>query len=443
MDLAADLEATLAVRIPDAVSTLAEALPDRVIEQALASIKQEPIRRRALPAEVVIWLVIGMALLRERCIQAVVSHLRLVAAGPRTISSSAIVQARDRLGEQPMAALFAYTADAWALSSANADPWRALALFAVDGTTLRVADTAENEEAFGRPGTDPGRGKAGYPQVRLVGLTAARSHLLYAAAMGPYACGEGTLAKKLWYLLPDQSLTLVDRGFIDYALFHDIVTSGRDRHFMTRAKKNLRWEVISQLGPGDMLVRLTLSQSSRKARPELPETLVVRAVEYQRKGVHPQTLLSPLIDPEAYPAVEVRALYHERWEIELAYDEVKTHTLDREESLRSKSPERVRQELWGLLIAYNLVRRHMEQFATQRRLSPLRVSYRGALLLVRNTCVCAAMGVGSTAKLLDEMGEQTDLLILPARRNRRYARAVKMKMSKFNRNAERGSTRLA
>lgn len=443
MGLAADLEATLAVPIPDAVSMLAEALPDRVIEQALASVKEEPIRRRALPAEVVIWLVIGMALLRERCIQAVVSHLRLAAAGPRTVSSSAIVQARDRLGEQPMAALFAYTADAWALNSANAAPWRDLALFAVDGSTLRVADTPENEEEFGRPGSDPGRGKAGYPQVRVVGLTAARSHLLYAAAIGPYACGECTLAKKLWYLLPERSLTLLDRGFIDYVLFHDIVTSGQDRHFMTRAKKNLRWEVISQLGPGDTLVRLTLPKAARRERPELPETLVVRAVTYQRKGFRPQTLLMSLTDAQAYPVDEVRALYHERWEIELTYDEVKTHTLDREESMRSKSPERVRQELWGLLIAYNLVRRHMEQFAQKHQLSPLRISYRASLLLVRNTCVCAAMGVGSTAKLIDSMNDEMKLLVLPPRRQRRYARAIKIKMSNYKRNSARGSTRLA
>ena len=443
MGLAADLEATMVVRIPDAVSALAEALPDGVIQEALQTITEEPIRRRALPPEVVIWLVIGMALLRERCISAVVSHLRLVAVGPRTVSGSAIVKARDRLGEQPMAALFAYTADAWALPSAAAAPWRGLALFGVDGTTLRVADTAENEAAFGRPGSAPGRGKSGYPQVRLVGLSALRSHLLYAAALGPYGCGECTLAKKLWYLLPDRSLTLVDRGFIDYALFHDIVVSGQERHFLTRSKKNLRWEVLSELGPGDRLVRLTISAAARRKRPELPESLIVRAIDYQRKGFRLETLLTSLIDAQVYPADEVRVLYHERWEIELAYDEVKTHTLDREESIRSKSPERVRQEIWGLLIAYNLVRRHIERFADQRRLNPLRISFRGALLLVRNTCVCASYGVGSTRKLLDAMEEEMKLLILPPRRPRRYARAVKIKMSNYSRNSARGSTRLA
>lgn len=443
MGLAADLDATMAVRIPDAAATLAEALPDGVIEQALRTMREPPARRRALPPEVVIWVVIGMALLRERCIRAVVAHLRLTAGGARNVSGSAIVKARDRLGEEPMAALFAYTADAWALPSAEAEPWRGLSLFGLDGTTLRVADTARNEEAFGRPGSSPGRGKSGYPQVRLVGLCALRSHLLYAAAIGPFNCGECTLAKKLWYLLPERSLVLIDRGFIDYALFHDIVAGGRDRHFLTRAKKNLRWEVLSELGPGDRLVRLAVSPAARRARPELPESLVVRAIDYQRKGFRPQTLLTSLVDAQLYPADEVRALYHERWEIEQTYDEIKTHTLDREESIRSKSPERVRQEIWGLLIAYNLVRRHIERFADQHRLKPLQVSFRGALLLVRNTCVCAAQGVGSTRKLLDAMDDDLHLLVLPPRSTRRYARAVKIKMSNYARNVARGSTRLA
>jgi Transposase DDE domain len=276
-----------------------------------------------------------------------------------------------------------------------------------------------------------------------VGLSALRSHLLYAAAMGPYDCGECTLAKKLWYLLPDRSLTMVDRGFIDYGLFHDIMTSGQERHFLTRAKKNLRWEIVSELGPGDRLARLTFTRAARQMRPDLPEYLIVRAIDYQRKGFRRQTLLTSLTDPQVYPAEEIRALYHERWEIELTYDEVKTHTLDREESIRSKSPERVRQELWGLLIAYNLVRQHIERFAGQRHLSPLRISFRGALLLVRNLCVCAAQGVGSTRKLLDAMDEDFHLLLLPPRRPRRYARAVKIKRSNYKRNPARGSARLA
>ena len=437
MRLESELKGVLA-QAPMSMASLAEDLPERVIEEALKVIKVEPVRRRALPAETVIWLVIGMALLRERCIQAVVSHLGLAKGGYRTVSSSAIVQARDRLGEQPMAALFAYTGNEWALKSAEQHKWRNLTVFGADGTSLRVADTPENEAGFGRPSSARHRGQSGYPQVRLVGLMALRSHLLYGAALGRFDCGERTLAKKLWYLLPDGSLVILDRGFIDYALFHDVMTSGKDRHFLTRAKKNLKWRILRALGPGDFLVELSLSRASRKERPELPEKIVVRAIQYQRKGFQPQTLLTSLVDTEAYPADEVRVLYHERWELELGYDEIKTHTLEREESLRCKTPERVRQEIWGLLIGYNLVRRQIEKFAENNKLHPLRVSFRAALLLVRNICLSAATGVGSIRKLIEEMNDQMKLLVLPERREERsYPRTVKIKMSNYKRNPGR------
>lgn len=439
MRLSAEIEATLSQPFPDAVASLAQDVPEVVIREALKATTVEPRRRRALPPDVVMWLVIGMALLRERCIRAVVSHLRLAKGAECTVSSSAIVQARDRLGEAPMAALFAYTADEWTLRSAEADRWRGLALFGIDGTCLRVADTRENEAAFGRPSSGDKHGQAGYPQVRLVAVMALRSHLLLAAEFGPYKRGETTLAKKLWHLLPDNSLTLLDRGFVDYGLFHDVMTSGKERHFLCRAKKDLKYEVVQELGPGDALVRLPLKHA-RKERSELPESIVLRLVTYQVKGFKPQLLLTSLLAAAAYPAQEIRIRYHERWELELGYDEVKTHTLEREECLRCKTPARVRQEIWGLLIAYNLVRRQIERFAAEQKIDPLRVSFRGSLLLVRNTCVCASMGVGSTRVLLDSMNEQMKLLVLPQRRERRYARAVKIKIGTYKRNFGRGST---
>ena len=442
MQLAAELQATLSMPICGGVSALTEDLPDRLIKEALASTQSESQRRRALPSEMVIWLVIGMSLLRERCIRAVVGHLKLTVGGARTVSSSAIVQARDRLGEEPIAALFDCTAKQWGLASADEHRYRGLAVFGADGSCLRVQDSAENEAYFGRPKAAKGRGQSGYPQVRIVGLMALRSHLLFGAAIGPYTTGEQTLAKQLWPLLPDKSLVIVDRGFIDYSLFADIMQSGQHHHFLCRAKKNLKWKVLREFGRGDSLVQIELPRTARKTRPELPEAIVVRVIQYQRKGFRPQMLLTSLIDCALYPADEIAELYHERWEIELGYDEIKTHTLEREETLRSKSPERVRQELWGLFIAYNLVRRQIEKFAHANAIHPLRVSFRAALLLVRNTCVCAASGIGSVRKLLDEMNEQMSLLVLPERRERRYARTVKIKMSKYKRNSKRGSARL-
>lgn len=406
------------------------------IAQALQSTGTATLRRRKLPAEYVVWIVIGMGLLRDRSIQEVVRHLDLVLpdteapAGRGAVTGGAVVQARDRLGAEPLAALFAQTAAHWAAASADGHCWRGLAVYGVDGSMLRIADTEENEAVFGRPGS--GRGRAGYPQLRLVGLMVLRSHLLAGLVAGPCTESELTLAEPLWESLPDSSLTVVDRGFLAYHLLHHIQSHGSQRHWLTRAKANLKWRVLKRLGPNDALVELPVHRKARKDHPELPETLQARAVRYQRRGFRPQTLLTSLLDPTAYPAAEIVELYHERWELELGFDEVKTHTLEREETLRSRAPERVRQELWGLAIGYNLVRLEMERVARRAGVSPRRISYRHALMLIRNFWVTAWLASpGVLPRRLDALQEELGLLILPRRRPRIYPRAVKIKMSNY------------
>ena len=169
------------------------AIDPQWITAALAATGTASLRRRKLPAEYVVWLVIGMALFRDRAIRQVAQHLDLVlptATGARgSITPGALVQARTRLGPQPLAALFRHTADVWAGAAAAATRWRSLAVYAVDGTTLRVPDTRENDATFGRPGTSRG-GAAGYPQLRLVVLLALRHHLVAAAALA--LCAERT-----------------------------------------------------------------------------------------------------------------------------------------------------------------------------------------------------------------------------------------------------------
>jgi len=158
-------------------------------------------------------------------------------------------------------------------------------------------------------------------------------------------------------------------------------------------------------------------------------------VRYQRPGFRPQTLLTSLLDPASYPAAEIAELYHERWELELGFDEIKTHTLEREEALRSRAPERVRQEVWGLAIAYNLLRLHMQHVAQRERVAPSRISFRHTLLLVRNFWQLTAWltSPGNLPRRLEGLHQELALLILPPRRPRRYPRAVKIKMSSYPR----------
>jgi hypothetical protein len=229
---------------------------------------------------------------------------------------------------------------------------------------------------------------------------ALRSHLLAAVAFGPYGEGELSYASALWSSVPDASLTILDRAHLGAPVLIPLQRGGEDRHWLTRAKKNTRWRVIEPLGPKDDLVELETSPESLQNDPSLPRTYQARAIRYQRKGFEPQVLLTSLVDATTFPAREIVALYHERWEIELGYDEIKTEMLDREEAIRSRTPEGVRQELWGILIAYNLIRLEMEHVAEAAKVAPNRISFVGAMRLISDEWLWCAI----SAHELDKKG---------------------------------------
>jgi len=193
---------------------------------------------------------------------------------------------------------------------------------------------------------------------------------------------------------------------------------------------------VKKLGPGDCLVEITPSPKVRRENPGMPETFLARAISYKVKGYRPQKLLTSMVDAEKYPAKEMAELYHQRWEIELGYDELKTHMLEREECLRSRKPEGVLQEIAGIGIAYNLVRIEMARVATELDLVPTRISFRHALVLIRNFCLSAwAASPGVLPRRLGGLDQDLRLLVLPERRSdRRYPRHVKIKMSNYKRN---------
>ncbi len=413
------------------------------VEEALKATGTATVRRRRLPAERVAWLVIAIALFRNRPITEVADKLDLALPGQRgpTASSSAISQARSRLGEEPMEWLFGRTAQAWAHGSADRHRWRGLSLYGVDGTTLRVADSEENREEFGLA-SGGHRGDSGYPLVRLVALMVLRSHLLATVRFGTYAKSEHAYATDLWSAVPDESLTIVDRGFFAAGVLIPLNRDGVNRHWLTRGKKNLRWRTVQRLGRHDELVEMKVSSQARKQDPTLPELWVVRAIRYHRKGYRPQVLLTSLLDPATCPAAEIVGLYHERWELELGYDEIKTEMLDREETLRSRSPAGVRQEIWGVLIAYNLVRLEMEGVADEAHVEPTRISFVVALRLICDEWSwCAIASPGAIPRHLRELRLSLQRFILPPRRSERaYPRAVKIKMSNYAKKRRPGQT---
>lgn len=445
MHLGEELFATSAYGTPESLERFSRHLDRAWIEEALLSTGAATVRRRRLPAEQVVWLVIGMALLRDLPIADVVRQLELALPnerGDRTVARGAIPPARARLGAAPVEWLFVRTADEWAHRSADRDRWRGLALYSADGTTLRVADSDENRRHFGGQSAGvQGRGESGYPAVRLVVLMALRSHLIAAASFGPYATDERHYGTDLWPSVPNRSLLLLDRNYLQANVMVPLRDEEHERHWLMRAKKNTVTRVLRKLGKGDAIVEMTVSKVARQKDPSLPKTMEVRAIEYQRSGYDKQLLLTSLLDGERYPAKEIAALYHERWEIELGYDELKTEMLEREETIRSKSPELVAQELWGILVAYNLVRLEMERIADDIEVSPSRISFIEALRFIREQWQWAAItgSPGAIPKRLQSMRDNIRRYLLPPRRSERvYPRAVKIKMSPYLRNRRGG-----
>lgn len=417
---------------------LQENLPLEWIEESLCATGTATIRKRRLPAEQVIWLVIGMALYRDLPIDLLVTDLEIALHSEKGgVARSAIPPARARVGAAPLQHLFGRTAEAWAHASAARDRWRGLALYGLDGTSIRVSDSDENRVTFGSAKTHRGNGISGYPMVRLVALMALRSHLVAAARFDGYgASSEIGLAKPLWSAVPARSLVIVDRNFFSADIFHEIASDAAGRHWMIRAKSTSKWRTITRRSANDALVEIDVSSVARGKNPELPRTMQIRAIRYRHKGNASSVILTTLLDEKKYPAREIVALYHERWEIELGYDEVKTHMLLREEAIRSRSPELVRQEIWGILLAYNLIRLEMERAADAARVSPRRISFVHAMRAIQFAWRIASTlhSPGNSGKRLRSLRDELRHLVLPPRRpERRYPRAVKIKMSNYPR----------
>jgi hypothetical protein len=421
------LLASASVARPESLESFQRQIPSEWIEQSLSATGTATIRRRRLPADQVVWLVIGIGLFRDRSIEEVVDALDIALPSPTgVVAKSAIPPARLRVGDAPLRWLFERTSQAWSRASAERHRWRGLAVYGMDGSSLRTADTEKNRAEFG--GWTAGKGDSSNPIVRVVVLMALRSHLLAAARFGSYAgTSELALARELVEDIPAHSLTILDALYLSVA-FLTALEAGKQRHWLTKAKSNTKMRVLETFAEGDVLVEMRTTDEARARDPLLPRTWQARAIHYQRVGFPLRTLLTSLRDPHQYPADEIRALYHERWELELAYDELKTEMLHAEVTLRSKSPTTVRQELWGVLIGFNLVRLEMERVAAEAKVAPTRISFVVSLALIRDEWEWSARtrSPGAIPKHLRSLRERLKRFVLPPRRPlRSYPREVK------------------
>jgi transposase IS4-like protein/DDE family transposase len=365
-------------RITDYISlgVIAKFFPLDKIREILQQSNRTSVRERDLPAHVVVYYVIALALYmrssyREvlRCLLEGVKWLMGPGATLKVAGNSGISQARSRLGADPLKRLYEAIVAPIAEKTTKGAWYRRWRLVSIDGSSMDVADTAENAKAFGRP--RGARGSGAFPKIRFVGLLESGTHVLWAAQMSKFATAETVLAKNVVGALRKGMLCLADRLFPGYKLFQKAAQTGAD--LLWRTKRTAHLEMEQRLPDGSYLSRIYLNTAHRRKR----KGIQVRVIEYRLQGVSQEVyrLITTILDPEAAAAQELAALYHERWEIETMLDELKTHLRGAQIVLRSKTPELVRQEFYGLLMAHYAIRGLMHEAALKADEDPDRISF--------------------------------------------------------------------
>jgi hypothetical protein len=376
-------------RITDYISlgVVAKTFPLDTVRAVLAATGKESVRQRDLPAHVVVYYVIALALYmhssyREvlRCLLEGIQWLQEPSAGSSVAGNSGISQARTRLGWEPVRRLYEEVVKPIAQPSTRGAWYRNWRIVSIDGSTLDVADETVNDRAFGRP--SGGRGDGAFPQIRFVALLENGTHVLFGGQMASYSTSETTLAKAVLPGLRAGMLCLADRGFFGFALWAQAAATGAD--LLWRVRKDILLPCEERLPDGSYLSRIYPTQPDQKRGTR---GLVVRVIEYRLEGIEGAEpvyrLATSVLEHEKAPAPELAALYHDRWEIETALDELKTHLRGSRMILRSKTPDLVRQEFYGLLMAHFAVRGLMHEAALKSGEDPDRLSFLHAVRVIR------------------------------------------------------------
>jgi len=395
------------VRLTDRLSigVLTRIFPRDLVDEIVNEAGRREKRSRLLPAHVVVYFVLGLGLFfgesYDEVMRRLVGGLQFMRNWPSSWAvptSSAMSQARQRLGEEPLRELFRRVARPIA-GPGDVNAWFAgRRVMAIDGVVLDAPDTPANEEEFGY--TTGGRGSSVFPHVRIVGLGECATHALVGAVIGRSSQGERTLAYDLVTDLEPDMLVLADRGFYSFRLWTAVLETGADLLFRVSTKNVL--PVIEVLADGSytsVLVQADNQSAIRKgaARREKREAgasnkwllqngKLCRVIEYTIEGSEDKEvyrLVTSILDPEDAPSSELAALYSERWEFELTLDEIEIHQLGHGRVLRSKSPEMVKQEVWGILLTHYAIRHLIHEAADYAAVDDDRISFLRALRVVR------------------------------------------------------------
>jgi hypothetical protein len=407
------------------LGVLTTQFPRDVIDQVLFETERLSERERDLPAHVMVYYAIALALYADvstrEVLRCVVESARWLGDPTTTImpGKSGISQARTRLGAAPLEALYREVVAPVAAAGTPGAWYRGWRVMSLDGTTLEVGDTTANARAFGRPRSSRGANATGaFPQVRLMGLLENGTHAICGAELGAYATGEETLAATVVLRLTREMLCLADRGLLGFDLWRLAAATGAA--LLWRAPATFALPVGERYADGSYRSELRWNSHCTSAdRTPIP----VRVIEYTLSGVPatdaPYRLVTTVLEPDRARAAELAALYHERWEMETAFDEFKTHLRGRQRVLRSKTPDLVRQEAWGFLLAHFAIRSLMHEAALgalPRARDPDTMSFTHALRVTRRTL--------SHVAAIPPSGPRTPLPDAPAH-SRRAARGAR------------------
>lgn len=366
--------------------------PPELVDGVVAEAERTERRQRLLPARVVVYYVLALALFAdasyEEVMRQLVEGLSWESGWERewqVPSKVAIYKARQRLGSEPLELLFRAAAEPLAADGTRGAFYRRWRLVSIDGTCLDVADTPANDREFGRPGSSRREGGGAFPQLRVVALAESGTHAIFDAALGGYQSAERTLAEQLFASLSDGMLCLADRGFYSFEAFQKARATGAQ--LLWRVKSDVGLPRERMLPDGSYLTSIHALKDRKTRRDGHPARVIEYRLEDRALAAEEQRyrLITTILDPEQAPAAELAALYPQRWELESALDELKTHQRGPRVVLRSKLPDGVRQEAYGHLCTHYAIRRVMHDAALRADLVPHRLSFIQGLRAARRS----------------------------------------------------------
>jgi hypothetical protein len=361
---------------------MSSAFPLRDVERILEETNRTSQRKRKLPAYLMTYYVIALGLLASVGAREVLRRLldryrREQAWSGELATEAAITKARKRLGVEPLRRLFEQYVQPIATRAIQSAWYRHWRVVTLDSTTLQVLDTPQNDRHFGRPPAS--RGATAWPQLRLAALLENGTRVLFAAAFDAYRVSERVLASRIVKRLAPGMLCLADRGFFGFELWCMAAATGAD--LLWRVQKSPRLTELERLTDGSYLSQIYLNRGHhRTGKPVMVRVISFTVTTKGRSERY--RLITTILDPQKAPALELARLYASRWTIETAFRDFKVHQRDRHLVLRSKLPELVEQDVYGLLLAYFGVRRLMFESARQEQIEPAELSFSHALHVI-------------------------------------------------------------